>query len=385
MEYRSEIDGLRAIAVLAVIFYHAELNIFGHYFFEGGYLGVDIFFVISGYLITHIILSELYETGSFNFKNFYERRARRILPMLFFVMLVSIPFAWKILLPSAFIEFAESIFTSIFFSSNFYFYFNTTEYAAESSLLKPLLHTWSLGVEEQFYLIFPILALAVYKYAKKYLLKILFLLSLGSLIYAEFIGKSNSELNFFLPLSRVWELTVGSLLAYKAINYKQNINNFWHQHLPLLGLFLIFYSFFLFQEKTTHPGLITIIPIIGTVLIVGYSSSSEFVGKLLSTKPMVGMGLISYSAYLWHFPIFAFYRNLDIPETLEIKFAIILSTIILSVITFITIEKPFRNEKKNTLKKLLKIIIFIFIFFIVFITATKINSGFKVDFLILVN
>ena len=381
MKYRSEIDGLRAIAVLAVILYHAELNILGHHFFEGGYLGVDIFFVISGYLITHIILSEVYETGSFNFKNFYERRARRILPMLFVVMLISIPFAWKILLPSAFIEFAESIFTSIFFSSNFYFYFTTTEYGAESSLLKPLLHTWSLGVEEQFYLIFPILALAVFKYAKKYLLQILFLLLLGSLFYAEFMSQRNSELNFFLPISRVWELAVGSLLAYKAINYKkENINNFWHQLLPLLGLFLIFYSFFLFQEKTTHPGLITVIPVIGTALIVGYSSSSEFVGRYLSTKPMVGMGLISYSAYLWHFPIFAFYRNLDIPETLKIKFALILSTFILSIFTYITIEKPFRNKNKLPLNKIISIFSMIFLFLMAFIISAKINKGFEARF-----
>ena len=350
MKYRSEIDGLRAIAVLAVILFHAKFNFFNKNFFEGGYLGVDIFFVISGYLITHIILSELFETGTFKFKNFYERRARRILPMLFVVILVSIFFAWKILLPSAYIELAESAIASIFFSSNFYFYFTTTEYGAESSILKPLLHTWSLGVEEQFYLIFPILGLVFFKYAKKYLLQILFLLLLVSLFLAEFIGQQNSVLNFFLPLSRFWELAIGSLLAFKTINYKENLNTFWHQLLPLLGLFLIFYSFYFFNEQTSHPNFITIIPVIGTALIIGYSSSSEAVGKMLSAKPMVGMGLISYSAYLWHFPLFAFYRNFSTYESTAIKFVLILATLLISIISFKFIESPFRNKKLITTK-----------------------------------
>ncbi|MDC0636250.1 acyltransferase [Amylibacter sp.] len=152
---RAEMDGLRAIAVVSVIFYHAQLMLFGRDWFEGGFIGVDIFFVISGYLITRIILSELETKGSFSFLNFYERRARRILPMLFVVIFVSIPFAWERLLPSDFVEYADSILASLFFGSNFFFYFSTTEYGADSALLKPFLHTWSLAVEEQFYLVFP--------------------------------------------------------------------------------------------------------------------------------------------------------------------------------------------------------------------------------------
>ena len=153
---RPEIDGLRAIAVLVIILYHAKIVIFGRDWFEGGYIGVDIFFVISGYLITRIILEELFKTGSFSFLNFYERRVRRILPMLFTVMLVTFPFAWKYLLPANFLEYSKSILSAVLFSSNFFFYFVTTEYGAESALLKPFLHTWSLGVEEQFYIVFPI-------------------------------------------------------------------------------------------------------------------------------------------------------------------------------------------------------------------------------------
>ena len=156
LTYRPEIDGLRAIAVGAVILYHTQINILGHQPFKGGFIGVDIFFVISGYLITSIILKELITTGKFSFKHFYERRIRRILPALLFVMLVSLPFAWMYLLPSSFVDYSKSILYSLGFSSNFYFHYSEQQYGAESGLLKPFLHTWSLSVEEQYYILFPI-------------------------------------------------------------------------------------------------------------------------------------------------------------------------------------------------------------------------------------
>jgi len=156
LNYRAEIDGLRAIAVVSVILYHAQIVIFGRDWFEGGFIGVDIFFVISGYLITRIILTELEQTNTFSFIKFYERRARRILPMLLVVIAMCIPFAWQKLLPLDLVDFAKSALSAIGFGSNFYFYFSTTEYGADSALLKPLLHTWSLGVEEQFYIVLPI-------------------------------------------------------------------------------------------------------------------------------------------------------------------------------------------------------------------------------------
>jgi peptidoglycan/LPS O-acetylase OafA/YrhL len=162
--YRPEIDGLRAIAVGAVILYHAQITILGHQPFKGGFIGVDIFFVISGYLITSIILKELVTTGSFSFKHFYERRIRRILPALLFVMLVSLPFAWMYLLPSGFVDFSKSILYSLGFSSNFYFHYSGQEYGAISGWFKPFLHTWSLSVEEQFYILFPLVLLVTFKY-----------------------------------------------------------------------------------------------------------------------------------------------------------------------------------------------------------------------------
>ena len=181
IQYRPEIDGLRAIAVGAVILYHAKVNIFGQSF-SGGFIGVDIFFVISGYLITSIILKELVDTGSFSFKFFYKRRIRRMLPVLLVVMLVSLPIAWLFLLPNNFVDFSKSILYSIGFSSNFYFHNVGQEYDAESGLFIPFLHTWSLSVEEQYYILFPIILFTTFKYFRKYLIHtfiICFIVSIG--------------------------------------------------------------------------------------------------------------------------------------------------------------------------------------------------------------
>ena len=210
MNYRAEIDGLRAIAVVSVILYHAKIVIFGRDWFEGGFIGVDIFFVISGYLITRLILTELEQNNTFSFIKFYERRARRILPMLLVVIAVCIPFAWQRLLPLDLIDFAKSALSAIGFGSNFFFYFSTTEYGADSALLKPLLHTWSLGVEEQFYIIVPIIILLIWKFARASLLTILVGMLIMSIQFADVMEAKNSELNFFLPFSRFWELLVGS-------------------------------------------------------------------------------------------------------------------------------------------------------------------------------
>ena len=184
INYRPEIDGLRAIAVISVIFYHANVVIFDEKLFKGGFIGVDIFFVISGYLITSLILRELNTTQSFSFMNFYERRVRRILPPLFFVMLLCFPFAWVHLGPVNFIDFSKSILYSIGFSSNFYFWDMGHQYAAANSLLKPFLHTWSLSIEEQYYIIFPIFLFIIFRYLRNYLLLFLIITFIFSLLLA---------------------------------------------------------------------------------------------------------------------------------------------------------------------------------------------------------
>src|SRR6056300_1517102 len=214
LTYRPEIDGLRAIAVGAVIFYHAQIAILGHQPFKGGFIGVDIFFVISGYLITSIILKELVTTGTISFKHFYERRIRRILAALLFVMLVSLPFAWMYLLPSSFIDFSKSILYSLGFSSNFYFHYSGQLYGAENGLLKPFLHTWSLSVEEQYYILFPIVLLITFKYFRNYLIHILILGLIISLGLAEWISRNYPFASFYFLHTRMWELLAGSILAY---------------------------------------------------------------------------------------------------------------------------------------------------------------------------
>ena len=375
--YRPEIDGLRAIAVAAVILYHAQISIFESQLFRGGFIGVDIFFVISGYLITTIILKELLVTGQFSFKNFYERRIRRILPALIFIMLVSIPFAWMFLLPNSLIDFSKSILYSLGFSSNFYFHYSGQQYDAESSLLKPFLHTWSLSVEEQYYIIFPIALLIVFKFLRKYLIHILIIGLLISLGIADWGSKNFSSLNFYYLPSRGWELLAGSILAYYEIkighrSLQKNLNLV----LPSIGLLLILINIFFFKFHFPHPSIYTLPSIIGVCLIIWFSNSNELVTKILSSKLLVGFGLISYSLYLWHYPIFAFSRYVeDITGNQTNIFFIISILLLLSIFSFYFIEKPFRNRSS---KKLPLKIIFISIFLLLLVNFLIISKhGYK--------
>ena len=220
-QYRPEIDALRAIAVIAVIIYHAKIYLFGSLFLPGGFLGVDIFFVISGYLISSLIFREVIETKTFSFKNFYERRARRILPALFVVILVSVPFAWKYIQPTSFVDYAKSILYSIGFGSNFYFYFSGQLYGAESGLLKPLLHTWSLSIEEQYYIIFPLLFFVIINYFKNKIFLIISVIALLSLVFSQYLTEINPSLNFYNLLSRSWELLFGTLVFLLEVYKKK--------------------------------------------------------------------------------------------------------------------------------------------------------------------
>ena len=356
--YRPEIDGLRAIAVGAVILYHAQISVSGHQPFEGGFIGVDIFFVISGYLITSIILKELLTNGSFSFKNFYERRIRRILPALIFVMLVSLPFAWMYLLPSSFVDFSKSILYSLGFSSNFYFWYFGQQYGAESGLFKPFLHTWTLSVEEQYYIIFPIVLLSVFKYFRQYLIHILILGFIISLGLADWESRNHPSFNFYVLPTRMWELLTGSILAYFEITKGHRSK---HKTLililPTIGLLLIGHSILFFNDKMFHPSFYTLSPIIGVCLIIWFSHKDELITKILSIKLFVGIGLISYSLYLWHYPIFAFSRIVDFTgagivfKKLSLGFLIL----IVSIFSYYFIEKPLRN-KNNKFKVIISLI-----------------------------
>ena len=365
IKYRPEIDGLRAIAVGAVILYHAQISILGYEPFKGGFIGVDIFFVISGYLITSIILKELLITGSFSFKNFYERRIRRILPVLLFIMMASLPFAWLYLLPSSFIDFSKSIIYSLGFSSNFFFYYSDQQYGAESGFLRPFLHTWSLSIEEQYYLLFPILLLIVFKYSKKYLIHILIAGCILSLGLADWTSRNYPSISFYFIYTRLWELSAGSLLAYFEINNgHRSKNQILNLVLPIVGLILISLSILFFNDEMFHPSYYTLLPIIGVCLIIWFSDKDELVTKILSTKLFVGIGLISYSLYLFHYPVFAFARiTYWFEDNLLKEFLSGILILALSIASYYFIEKPFRN-KKYKFKKLL-IIILSFILFLV--------------------
>jgi len=381
LTYRPEIDGLRAIAVGAVILYHAQITILGHQPFKGGFIGVDIFFVISGYLITSIILKELFNTGSFSFKYFYERRIRRILPALLFVMLVSLPFAWMYLFPSSFVDFSKSILYSLGFSSNFYFHFTGQEYGALGGLFMPFLHTWSLSVEEQYYILFPIVLLITFKYFKKYLIHILILGFIVSLVLADWGSRNYPSASFYFLHTRMWELIVGSILAYFQITIgHRSENKILNSILPGIGLFLIILTIIFFKLHFPHPSLYSLPAIVGTCLILWFSNKNEIITKILSTKFFVGIGLISYSLYLWHYPIFAFAAVKDIlQETIISKILLILITFFLSVLSYYYIERPFRNRKLGFNKILIYLGILLAIIIIFNVKIIK-ENGFKTRF-----
>lgn len=297
MQYRREIDGLRAVAVVPVILFHAEFALF-----EGGYVGVDVFFVISGYLITMILIEDL-ETRQFSLTRFYERRARRILPALFFMMICCIPFAWVLMLPSQFKDFSQALVAVSLFVSNILFW-QKTDYFAPEIDENPLMHTWSLAVEEQFYIFFPLLLWLLWRYDRKYVVLVIVSLCLISLAVAEWGWRNAPTANFFLIVTRAWELGAGALCAFILHGRTMKPNKI----LSALGLGLIVLSVFTYDDLTPFPSLYALAPVGGTALIILFAGAMTPVGRLLSTPAFVGIGLISYSAYLWHQPLFAFAR-----------------------------------------------------------------------------
>ncbi len=303
MEYRKEIDGLRALAVLPVILFHA-----GFETFSGGFVGVDVFFVISGYLITSIILIEL-ELGDFSIVNFYDRRLRRIMPGLFAVILTCIPFAWILLSPADLISFAKSLVAVPLFVSNIYFW-SDGGYFETAAELKPLLHTWSLAVEEQYYLIFPIFLMMLCKLRRRWIFVSLGLVSLASLAIAQWATYTHPTSAFFLLPTRGWELMIGAFAAFylsqgKCKDFGKSVSEFsgW------LGIAMVFFGVFFYSKITPFPGFYALVPTLGTLLIILFATQKTTVGRFLGNKAFVGIGLISYSAYLWHQPILAFARN----------------------------------------------------------------------------
>ena len=346
MKYRAEIDGLRALAVLPVILFHA-----GFEWFSGGFVGVDVFFVISGYLITTIIISEMAE-GKFSIVNFYERRARRILPALFFVMAACLPFAWLWLTPTDLKDFGQSLVAVSTFSSNILFWLESG-YFDTAAELKPLLHTWSLAVEEQYYILFPIFLMLTWRLGIKWVLvflSVVFLLSLGIAQWSAY--KSPSTAFFLLP-TRGWELLIGVFAAF-YLKYNPHLKSHTlNQALSLFGFGMIVYSIIAFDETTPFPSLYALIPTIGTGLLILCAVPKTYVHKLLSLRFIVGIGLISYSAYLWHQPLLAFTRHRLLGEVSElILIALCLISLVFAWFSWKFVEAPFRNKKTFTRNKI---------------------------------
>lgn len=297
--FRSDISGLRAVAVLSVVFFHCGIS-----FLPGGFAGVDVFFVISGFLITSIILRDI-DAERFSFVAFYERRVKRLLPAALVVTLSSLAIAYLLLVPEQYENLAKSAIYTTFFAANFFFY-NNSGYFDQAAEESPLLHMWSLGVEEQFYFVFPLvfsLFLIFFKRPIAFkLLALVFIVSFSACIY---FGTKDSHFTFYMLPTRAWELGVGSLLAISS----RNRSDFrLGPHLSLLGLLLILLSFLFLSEELVYPGYWAVIPVVGTALILCFGSSSGVVGRLLSLASMQFIGKISYSAYLWHWPIIVFYR-----------------------------------------------------------------------------
>lgn len=339
MKYRSDIDGLRALAVLPVILFHAGFTIF-----SGGYVGVDVFFVISGYLITGILLEDI-KNGTFSIRDFYERRSRRILPALTVVMLVCIPAAQLWLTPKDLQEFYESVMAVSTFTSNILFmtqsgYFDT---AAE---LRPLLHTWSLAVEEQYYIFFPLLLLGTWRFGVKTVVCILGLIFVLSLTLAHWGSANKPTEAYYLLLTRAWELMVGAFAAfYVAAGRPRDVNSKTASWLALSGFAAILISVFVYTDATPFPSLYTLLPVIGAVLIILFSARDTLSFRILSLAPVVFIGQLSYSAYLWHQPLLAFakYRSLDEPPTLLMA-GVVIASLALSYITWKFVETPFRKR-----------------------------------------
>jgi peptidoglycan/LPS O-acetylase OafA/YrhL len=338
LNYRKEIDGLRAIAVIPVILFHA--GIVG---FSGGFIGVDIFFVISGYLITTIILDELAQ-NKFSIKEFYKRRAKRILPALSAVLIVTTILAYVLMPANLLKSYANSLISVVTFTSNFHF-FTTSGYFSSVSDQKPLLHTWSLAVEEQFYLFFPIMLSYLWVKGKRYITKVILVLSIASLFLAQFLAVNNfADANFYLIFSRAWELFAGALIALTGMQNKKI--NYWHREtLSFIGLCLIAYSINVFDHSTLFPSFYTLVPILGTLLIIAFSNAHTLTGKFLANRLFVGIGLISYSLYLWHQPFFAFLRLKSIGEPKQQLFiAAIVLSFLCAWLSYQYVEKPFRKK-----------------------------------------
>ena len=335
MKYRADIDGLRAIAVTLVVLFHARLS-----FVPGGYVGVDVFFVISGFLITSILRQDILN-DQFSIKRFYERRIRRIFPVAFLVLFCTAVVSSFILMPKEFKELGSSLVSCLFYSSNIYFWRHTS-YFDSAGELSPLLHTWSLAVEEQFYLFVPLFFYFAMRRGRDPRRWIWFL-SLASLIANIVIVRTSPASAFFFPFTRAWELFAGSMLAFANRPYFSTARR--AELFGIAGLLLIAIPGLLYTGQTRFPGEAAILPVVGAVLIIAAGADhATRVTSWLSNKYLVAIGRISFSLYLWHWPVFVLMRYVNLGELSNLETAIALGlTLVLSIASYRYVEGPFRK------------------------------------------
>jgi peptidoglycan/LPS O-acetylase OafA/YrhL len=343
MRYRPEIDGLRAVAVIPVILFHAGLASFG-----GGFVGVDVFFVISGYLITKVIVDES-AANTFTLAGFYERRARRILPPLLLMVLLCVPLALLTMLPADLTAFSQSAASVAAFASNILFW-RWSGYFDAPSALRPLLHTWSLAVEEQFYLIYPLLFLASWRSSKRRTVAYLGAALVLSLAAAQYFVLDRPFFAFFLLPTRAWELLLGALAAvWLSQHTEPRATTLWSQIAGLAGLGLIAASVLRFSSATPDPSLCTLAPTLGAALVVLFATERSWAGRLLGSAPLVRIGLVSYGAYLWHHPLLAFARlaRWDLASPLVVC-SLLGGVAALAWTSYAWLERPVRDRRRFT-------------------------------------
>ncbi|TAV88944.1 acyltransferase family protein [Rhizobium leguminosarum] len=339
MIYRREIDGLRAVAVMPVILFHAGFSLF-----TGGFIGVDVFFVISGFLITSIILEEM-RNGTFSLAAFYERRARRILPALFLVILCCLPFAWLWVMPEEFRGFSDSLIATSLSGANFLFWFKSGYFAPEAGEV-PLLHIWSLAVEEQYYMFFPLLVLFLWKRKRSWLFAALVAIAFVSLAYSEWASRVFPSANFYFLPSRAWEFLAGSICSFIELKRQKRGSN----PLSFLGLCMIGFSVFYFDETSPIPSTLALVPVVGAMLVLLFARQETFAAALLSTRAFIMVGKISYSAYLWHQPLFAFARIRSIdPPPITVMGLLACFSLVLGYLSWRFVEQPFRRSRDRLL------------------------------------
>jgi len=339
IKYRSDIDGLRAVAVLLVLLFHADCG------FSGGYIGVDVFFVISGFLITGLIIKNQ-QREQFSLAMFWGRRIKRIVPAAFVVVVVTLLAGAWILLPEDYEQLAESTIYQQLMLANHFFYQNLNYFDGPSET-KALLHTWSLAVEEQFYLVFPLLLMFLRRYSNRMAASILAALAILSFVYSHWATSNAPSAAFFLLPSRMWELLVGALLVYAP--QPKSKSQQWQECASLVGIIGILAAGLLFDATTPFPGTAALVPCFATALII-YSSvhTQTKIGRLLSHKGIVFIGLISYSLYLWHWPILALLRyNTNQPLSTTTQFAALGLSFLCGWLSWKYIETPFRRGFQN--------------------------------------